>query len=56
MKDISKPNKQVETLYDKIAFLIENSRKQTVTTVNLVMVYTYYKIGHYIIENEQQGE
>jgi hypothetical protein len=26
------------------------------TAVNLTMVYTYYEVGRYIVEDEQQGE
>ncbi|MCL2027850.1 MAG: PDDEXK nuclease domain-containing protein, partial [Bacteroidales bacterium] len=43
-------------LYDKIAVIIEQSRQNVVTAVNLTMVYTYYEIGRYIVEDEQQGE
>ncbi|MDR1004942.1 MAG: PDDEXK nuclease domain-containing protein [Prevotellaceae bacterium] len=43
-------------LYDKVAKLIEQARQKVTTTVNLTMVHTYYEIGRYIVEDEQQGE
>jgi predicted nuclease of restriction endonuclease-like (RecB) superfamily len=42
-------------LFDKIADLIESSRKKVSTAVNLTMVYTYFEIGKMIVEEEQQG-
>ena len=52
-KDIIVP--QVDTLFEKVSILIDQSRKQIKTAVNLSMVYTYYGIGQYIVEDEQQG-
>lgn len=43
-------------LYDKIAALIENARQYVSITIDTTMAYTYYQIGGYIIENEQQGK
>ena len=43
------------TLFSKVAELIEHSRQQVKTVVNTAMVYTYYNIGRYIVEEEQQG-
>jgi hypothetical protein len=43
-------------LYEKIALIIEQSRQKAATAINLTMVYTYYEIGRYIVEDEQQGE
>lgn len=51
MDDLDK----VDTLYTKIASLINEARKSVKTAVNLAMVYTYYNIGKMIIEDEQQG-
>jgi len=42
-------------LFDKIADLIELSRKKVAASVNLTMVYTYFEIGKMIIEEEQNG-
>ncbi|MDR1793299.1 MAG: DUF1016 N-terminal domain-containing protein [Bacteroidales bacterium] len=43
-------------LFDRISSIIEQARQKVVTAVNLTMVYTYYEIGRYIVEDEQQGE
>ena len=43
-------------LVERIENLIQNTKKQTISTINTAMVYTYYEIGRMIIENEQQGE
>lgn len=42
-------------LYNKIASLIEQAHKHVASTINTAMVYTYYEIGRYIVEEEQQG-
>ncbi|GAB6012436.1 DUF1016 N-terminal domain-containing protein [Viscerimonas tarda] len=52
MNKIQKSNE----LYGKIAVIIEQSRQKVATAVNLTMVYTYYEVGRYIVEDEQQGE
>jgi predicted nuclease of restriction endonuclease-like (RecB) superfamily len=44
------------SLFSKVAELLELARKQVVTAVNLTMVHTYFEIGKMIIEEEQQGE
>jgi hypothetical protein len=46
---------KIDILYNKVAELIEQAREKVATTVNLTMVYTYYEIGRYIVEDEQQG-
>lgn len=50
-------NKQLTNshLFDRIADLIESSRKKVASTINLTMVYTYFEIGRMIIDDEQQG-
>ena len=45
-----------DKLFEKIAKLIEDSRKKVVSTVNLTMVYTYFEIGKIIVENKQEGK
>ena len=45
-----------DTLFDCIAKLIDDGRKQIAKTVNSAMVYTYYGVGQYIVEFEQGGE
>jgi len=44
-----------QDLFQKVADLIEASRKRVATAVNTAMVYTYYEIGRYIVEDEQNG-
>ncbi|MBB3840114.1 putative nuclease of restriction endonuclease-like (RecB) superfamily [Runella defluvii] len=48
--------KNNDILYDKVAQLIEQARKQVATAVNLAMVHTYFEIGRMIVEDEQQGK
>ncbi|MBQ5539588.1 MAG: DUF1016 family protein [Bacteroidales bacterium] len=48
--------KSENNLFDRVASLIENARKKAATTVNSVMVYTYYGVGKYIVEFEQNGK
>ena len=44
-----------DTLFNHIAKLIDESRKQIAKTINSAMVYTYYGVGQYIVEFEQEG-
>lgn len=56
MKGSEMSNPQaVEVLYDKISMLIESTRRQLATAINVVMVYTNYEIGRSIVEEELQG-
>ena len=43
-------------LFDNIKNLLINARKNVVRNINRTMVYTYFEIGRYIVENEQNGE
>ena len=52
MNDIQK---REDALFEHISKLIEKSRKQVKTAINTTMVYTYYGIGKYIVEDEQNG-
>lgn len=45
-----------EELFLKIARLIDESRAKVAVSINLAEVYTKYRIGQYIVEEEQQGE
>ena len=45
-----------EDLYHKVARLIEESRAHIVASINLAEVYTKFRIGQYIVEEEQRGE
>lgn len=42
-------------MYERIADIIEQSRKRVVSTVNFEMIQCYHAIGKEIIEEEQQG-
>lgn len=44
-----------DTLFNKISAIIEEGRKYVATAVNLAEVYSKYKIGEYIVEDEQDG-
>ena len=43
------------SLYNKIASILEESRKFVASTVNTAMVQTYFEIGRLIVEDEQHG-
>ena len=55
-KEFAKPAPQVDALFYKVTALIDNARRHVKTAINLSMVYTYYGIGQYIVEDEQQGK
>ncbi len=50
-----KNNIQADSLYNKIAELLQNARKYVARSINQTMVYTYFEIGRMIIEDEQKG-
>lgn len=39
-----------------VSEVLEKTRKNAKTAVNLAMVYAYYEIGRMIVEEEQHGE
>jgi predicted nuclease of restriction endonuclease-like (RecB) superfamily len=43
-------------LFNKIEEAILLARKQVSSTVNLVMVHTYFEVGRMIVEDEQEGK
>ena len=45
-----------DELFDKVSALIDESRNRVVKAMNTAMVYTYYGIGQYIMEFEQNGQ
>ena len=45
-----------DELFTRVSVLIEESRKNIVKAVNMAMVYTYYGVGQYIVEYEQEGK
>lgn len=44
-----------DIIYKNIKTLLNEARKNIVSTVNIVMVKTYYEIGRIIVEDEQSG-
>ncbi len=54
-KNLEIQSQRVDNLYDKIANVIDQARQMIVTTVNTAEVYSKYKIGRYIVEDEQDG-
>ncbi len=50
------PAKAVESLFNKISPLITQSRKMVASTINAAEVCTKFKIGQYIVEDEQKGK
>lgn len=47
---------RIEALSDRIAQLMAEARNKVAAAVNTAMVYSYYEIGRYIVEDEQEGE
>ena len=47
---------RIEALSDRITKLMAEARNKVAVAVNTAMVYTYYEIGRYIVEYEQEGE
>lgn len=45
-----------ESLFEKVATLIENSRRQVAKAANVAIVHTYFGIGKYIVDFEQDGK
>lgn len=60
MNEIEKNNLTIEAraeqLANRIESLIVEARKKIASTVNVAMVYTYFEVGRYIIEDEQDGK
>lgn len=47
---------RAEQLAEKIESLVVEARKNVAVVANTAMVYTYYEIGRYIVEDEQGGK
>ena len=45
-----------DALFERISTLIDLAHNRVKTAIDTTMVYTYYGVGHYIVEDEQQGE
>ena len=48
--------KREDALFERVSQLIEIARTRVKTSVDITMVYTYYSIGKYIVDDEQHGE
>ena len=47
---------RAEQLAKRIEALVVDARRQFSSTINVAMVYTYFEVGRYIIEDEQGGK
>ena len=60
MNEIEKNNQMIEAraeqLAERIEALVVEARKEIASTANVAMVYTYFEVGRYIIEDEQGGK
>lgn len=45
-----------DTLFQRVSELIEASRKHISKAIDTAMVYTYFGVGQYIVEYQQQGK
>ena len=45
-----------DALFERISALIDFAHNRVKTAIDTTMVYTYYGVGHYIVEDEQQGK
>ena len=50
-----KPRENNPTLSERIITLIEEARRKVASVANVALVYTYFKIGRMIVEEEQGG-
>ena len=56
MTNINDLQKREDALFERISTLIDLAHRKVKTAIDTAMVYTYYGVGHYIVEDEQQGE
>jgi predicted GNAT superfamily acetyltransferase len=47
---------QHKELFQQVVDLLQDAKQQVLRTVNSTMVYTYFKIGRMIVEEEQNGK
>ena len=55
MKQISQNNNHYNELISQIGDLLQQGRRQAIYAVNEILVQTYWQIGKYIVEFEQNG-
>lgn len=53
--NLHKTEKDYQSLLDQISNVYLDGRKKTVSAVNSFLVETYWQIGRYIVEFEQDG-
>ena len=49
-------NVEYEKLFESIGILLSEARSQIATNVNTTMVQTYWTVGKYIVEYQQNGK
>ncbi len=54
-KEIAKTDEQYKSLVSDIGIILKEARNKIYSEVNSLMVNTYWNIGKYIVEYEQQG-
>lgn len=54
-KIILSDNDRIDSLVTRIEHLITEARSKVAVAINSALVCSYYEIGRYIIENEQDG-
>ena len=47
---------RIDALFERISSLIDQARTYAISAVKIAEVKTRYEVGHYIFEDEQQGE
>ena len=56
MQDQNLISIRANSLAERIGQLLNSARQKVATAVNTAMVYTYFEIGRYIVEDEQGGK
>lgn len=46
----------IDSLFEKIASVIEEARRRASTAINLSEVYAKFSVGRYIVEDENRRE
>ena len=55
-EDLTKPDGNMNQLFDRVVLILEQARKNVVRSVNYNMVIAYWLIGREIVEEVQKGE
>lgn len=56
MSRVSRQNKDIEQIYQRIKEVLTNARSRAWQAVNTAMVASYWEIGRLIVEEEQKGK